>query len=399
MKSRLPNIAYKLVSFSLIDAVFANFIGTFFIFYIMQSAAKYTTAISVFSIFIWLFTGVFFALTAKFMTPRNKMLVYRAACLMGISFLSIIILFGSMALNYIWFLGALKGLYVAFVYMPYNTMVAQNIPAPLMARYQGIQGISQSVAKIAFPILLGLIITGASYESTAWLIIPLFAIGFILSFTIRPPQNSAKQRPTKIIGFIKSIRKHSLVRRMLSVEFLRGLSHSGVMATVITMYIKYLFGTPLNLGILTSVFAAVTIAFQFLVGAFAKKSHFPRILKYCALLFLAASATFLIWENQPTFIFYNFCFVTTVTLISMLTDINVFNVCNMKIIKNQKVEYLAVREIVLNLGRVTGFLGLLMIGLFGGDSWLRWFLAALCGIVIVLTYMSAKNTKKIKICY
>ena len=89
----------------------------------------------------------------------------------------------------------------------------------------------------------------------------------------------------------------------------------------------------------------------------------------------------LIWRNNITIIIYNICYVIFTKLLKLTREIRFYNIADSYIVdKCNQCEFLALREGVLNMGRVVGYTLLLVAGLIGSQSILN--------IVMVLLTLS-----------
>ena len=94
-----------------------------------------------------------------------------------------------------------------------------------------------------------------------------------------------------------------------------------------------------------------------------------------------------------TVILYNVIFeVLGVGLLTFIYGLRLFNLAKDKIADKEKTEYWVVRELSLNIGRVTGYLLLLIIGILG-LKYLKYFLIILSLIVLGFTLCIAKINK------
>ena len=73
---------------------------------------------------------------------------------------------------------------------------------------------------------------------------------------------------------------------------------------------------------------------------------------------------FLLFKNNVTIIIYNICFAVFTALLTVTREIRLFNISDSKIIdKRDQCEFFALREGILNFGRVVGYVILLLAGI------------------------------------
>jgi hypothetical protein len=92
-----------------------------------------------------------------------------------------------------------------------------------------------------------------------------------------------------------------------------------------------------------------------------------------------------IYNTTPiTFLIYSFVYATALLAIEQIITVNMFNVSKSKCVaRNHKVEYFVFRDCALYIGRWVGFTGLMYIGVFGGYSWLRWYLVVITAAMLL----------------
>ena len=71
-------------------------------------------------------------------------------------------------------------------------------------------------------------------------------------------------------------------------------------------------------------------------------------------------------NKQIRKIIYNVCYVVFTSLLTLIREIRLFNISDSYIVdKNNQCEIFALREVILNIGRVVGYVMLLLAGLTG----------------------------------
>ena len=99
-------------------------------------------------------------------------------------------------------------------------------------------------------------------------------------------------------------------------------------------------------------------------------------------------------RNDATLIIYNLCFVVFSRLLLFIRDVAVCNVAGSRQISNSlQEEFIAIREIFLCLGRITGFAIMLVVGVAGGQNLLMIALLALTITILPTGNSTAMITK------
>ena len=78
--------------------------------------------------------------------------------------------------------------------------------------------------------------------------------------------------------------------------------------------------------------------------------------------------TLLLWRNNVTIIIYNVCYVIFTALLTLTREIRLFNLSDSYIVdKENQSEFFAIREGILNCGRIIGYLMLLFASMSGSQ--------------------------------
>ena len=156
---------------------------------------------------------------------------------------------------------------------------------------------------------------------------------------------------------------------MSIVEFFIGMNVSdGALEVLMTILIFNSFKTNLNLGIITSITTLLLILCVHLYGKFYKYKDDKRIINISSIISVLSVLLLLIYKNNITVIIYNVCYVIFTSLLTLTREIRLFNISDSSIVdKNNQSEFFAIREGILNCGRITGYLMLLFVGISGSQ--------------------------------
>lgn len=156
-----------------------------------------------------------------------------------------------------------------------------------------------------------------------------------------------------------------LFKRLYFIEFLKGITVYGALELAISLLIIYQVKTDLDLGIRTSIFSCFMIITMFL---FAKIYHKERsnkfILNLCGIIIFMSFVWMLFSMSKTTIILYNIVYYTIIQIVFSITEIRLFDYSNKPPFKEElNTEYFIVREVVLNVGRIIGYVILLLVGM------------------------------------
>lgn len=131
-----------------------------------------------------------------------------------------------------------------------------------------------------------------------------------------------------------------------------------------TILIFNSFKIDMNLEIITSITTILSMISVKLYGKIYKKKDDKNLIIIFSIFPVIAVFILLIWRNNVTIIIYNVCYVVFTSLLVLTKEIRLFNISDSHIIdKNNQCEFLALREGMLNIGRVAGYVMLLLAGL------------------------------------
>jgi hypothetical protein len=354
----------------------------------MQISSNEAVSLSIFNISFYTMIAAGFLMLADYVKRRDKMFVYRFSVITQIVLLLAIAYLKDGISPYIAILGAGYGLALAFRHCPLNIMTGEKINKRIMTPFVGYKAMIGGTVAVLTPVLLGLFITAGSYEHMAVAMCFFLGLEYILSFFIS--SKNVSDQKFGLACFLSKAKRSILIRRVYLVDFLAGFAKDPL-GVVMTMYIVYLFGTNLNLGIITSIFAGITIFTNFLLGRFGQLKMFPNLLMVANVFIGAAAILFLGWTGAITFIIYQFVNATAVKFMSNVREINLNNASNSACVgKDSRAEFFVGREMALSFGRILGFLILFTIGFSGHMEFLKYYLVFLTAGVVLCGMISIK---------
>ena len=166
-----------------------------------------------------------------------------------------------------------------------------------------------------------------------------------------------------------NLKDNNQIRKTSLVEFLIGMNVSdGALEILMTILIFDSFKTNMNLGIITSITTILSMIFVHIYGKVYKNKDDKIIITISSILPVISVLVLLMWKNNITIIIYNVCYVIFTSLLTLTREIRLFNLADSYIVdKNNQTEFFAIREGILNCGRIFGYLMLLFAGLSGNQ--------------------------------
>jgi len=371
-----------LVVFNALRNVTDLFLGTFLISFLMHLSTNEILSVSVYKLFEYAATCAGFFLFANWVKRYSATAVFALNYIPQILLLSLIIILGDGVVNYIMPLGMLYGIGAAMYHLPMHAMVSNRVGADIMGRFVGVKNAVSYTVKIIAPVVLGCFIDTGSYAQMSYALLVLSFIGMGLTFFLGRTRPTAG-KSADFSGFCRCMMRFPIIRHMFFMEILRGFG-LGLLGTVITMYTVYIFHTDLKLGFLTTVFAICSVLTCWCFRRVQNNTSNHQILTICMMAVLISMSLFVAWGTPGTFLLYNLCYSTAIVLMDQISYIAIYRLSQTRCVTDDtRTEYFVFHDFALFLGRWIGFVGLMYIGVFGGYSWLRFYLV-LIGLAIIL---------------
>ena len=342
------------------------FLGPFLTAYFIKKSQESIVDLSIYYIFSYILIGIGSFIVASIIKKKFRVGMFRIGVVLNFIYIITIIILKEKIVEHLGLISILYGISSSTYWFSYNLFVINKIDNKTRTEYTVKSKIVSSIIGILCPIILGSIITVTNYELTAVIILIISVIQIILSFMLSPDEE------TKLCKFnIKEtwnkLKNNKEIRRISIVEFLIGMNVSdGALEILMTILIFNSFKTDMNLGIITSITTILSMISVKLYGRIYKKKNDKKLIIVSSILPVIAVLILLIWRNNVTIIIYNVCYVVFTALLTLTREIRLFNISDSHIVdKNNQCEFFALREGILNVGRVVGYTMLLLAGLTG----------------------------------
>ena len=387
----LNHNARLLIAIHTIHSVIELFINTFLVAYFLNLTGNNIIPAAMFYIFTYGMLSLFFPLLGPFVKCGNKLAAYRLSFLINAVMLLLIIWLKQNVTSYIWILGSFLGLEKALFYFPQNLLSSQEAGGAVIVRFHGYRSALAGAAKIIMPVIFGWFISVDSFINTAAFVLLLTAAELVLSFFITG--RASYHKPFCIKALLALMLKRSKIKSALVIDFINGFIFD-ILDVLVVLYVVYMFKTNLNLGIFTSVFAVLTVLSNAFFGRFCRYGSFSIFLSFCSLLTFSGAAYFVFDTTEVSFVIYNLTFSSAAQLIRTMTSINAFKVSQDKSVASlYRAEYLALREIFLNLGRIFGFFLVIIAVWSHRPDMLKYLILSLSIMIVFMGYLSVNLSR------
>lgn len=298
-----------------------------------------------------------FILAGRWAKKVDRVIVLRIGVIFLALFYVTVLLVGTKASDYLLLLGVLLGIGYGFYWLAYNVLTFEITEPETRDFFNGFLGILGSVGGMIGPVAAGFIISRleklTGYTVVFGLSLGLFSIAVLLSFFLKRRPAHGKYWFQRII----TERKHDKNWRMVTnAHFFQGL-REGVFVFIVSVFVFIATDSEMALGTYGLINSGISFLAYFFVSRMLKKEYRKKaILVGGVILFLAI---FLIVFQVSYFrlLLYAALIAVAYPLLlvpyaSMTYDVigRGWKAAEMRI------EYIVVRELFLNLGRIASIL-------------------------------------------
>ena len=364
MKKKIKTEQNIIIIMDAIKKIMTIFLGPFLTAYFISTSTNSILNIAIYYIFTYATMALSTLVVAALAEKRNRIKIFRIGIILNFIYILIIILLKEKIINYLPIISILYGISASCYYFPYNLFIINKVKNTERTNYMVKLFITISVVGILFPIIFGSIITITNYILTAVIVLFISLIQIILSFFITDNHNGDLEEYNLKKTWLE-LKKNKQVINCLAEEFFIGMNIcNGALETVMVILILNSFKTNINLGIITSIATLLSILVVKIYGLIYNKRDDKKVIIISSIIPVISLIIFLILKTNTTVIIYKFSYVIFAEILSLVRKIKIFNLSNSKIVnKSNQCEFNAIREVTLNVGRVTGYTLLLLAGL------------------------------------
>ena len=353
-----------IITINALKKIMVLFLGPFLTAYFIKKSQESVVDLSIYYIFSYFLLAVGSFIVASIIKNKFRIGMFRIGVIFNFFYIMSIIILKEKIINHLGFISILYGISSSAYWFPYNLFVINKIDNSERTRYTVKSKIISSVVGVLSPILLGSLITVTNYELTALIILFISFIQIILSFMLSTEKESNLSR-FNLKKTWNKLKYNRQIKVMTLVEFFIGMNVSdGALEVLMTILIFNSFKTNMNLGIITSITTILSIIFVHIYGKIYKKRDDKNIIMVSSILPVISVLILLLYKSNVTIIIYNVCYVIFTALLTLTREIRLFNLSDSYIVdKENQSEFFAIREAILNCGRIVGYLLLLFAGI------------------------------------
>ena len=397
-KQKLPKNAKLLIANDLIYKLTALFAETFLVAYFLKVTNDSIIEVSIFHIILYLLLGcgnILIAKIVKIKTNYRNKIMSIGIILRAIFILFIVILKEKIA-TYFPIVAIVYGISEVFYWVAHDALYIDVTTSENRKNYMSIKKIFGQIMNVVAPIILGSSIELYSFTKIAVYVFGLSIIEIIISLQIK---NSTTEKNDlekyNLKHFVKNIdsKYKSRVNTYLKSVITYGIIGSS-MKTLVVVITVMTFKSSFNLGVLTSIFALISMIALYLFKKYYNKKNSKTILYLCSSLIFFSIIGLIIDINRTTLVIYNLFYTVCICIIGTIYDIkkgDLVNECNFE---NCKEEWIVYVEIFIALGRILGYILMLVAGIFNNLATFKILLAIVNLFTPIYSWLMYKVEKE-----
>ena len=366
MKTKLDRSAKSLMACDLTNNIINLFGETFLVAYFLQISNENIIQVSTFYIILYLILGVGSILLGNISKPKKRVSIYRFGIIIKSIYILLIILFKNKISHYFIIFAIFYGIAEALYWATHDVMNIQIVDNENRKKYMTTKRILSKFINILVPIILGTSIELTSFGNIAIYIFVLTLFQIIMSLQIDTNKFVINDKIQKYslkdyTTYLSNEQKEN-INKVYELAFLYGIMMDTIRVLVVVITIMT-FKTSFNFGILTTIFSVFSMISLYLFNKLYQKKYAKRLLLFCATLVVLGVLGLILNINKTTLIIYNFTYSITVYILEVMFKIKADDIVKENNIEKWLVEYHTFTEGFMEIGRITGFILMLLVGL------------------------------------
>ncbi|MBA4492943.1 MFS transporter [Paenactinomyces guangxiensis] len=390
--NRLDREAWLLILESGLFAVATALSNTFVNVYLWKIKND-LVIISWFNFTHYLTSAVTFVIAGWMAKRVDRVVAIRLGVALLAAFYLTVLLIGTKSIHYVILLGVLLGLGGGFFWLAYNVLYFEITARENRDIYNGVNGLFGSVAGISAPLISGLIITRVDnftgYSIIFGISLAIFLAAVVVSFMFKSRSAHGSYRLFPVISMTKRRKNHWYwVCLAMMAHGLR----EGVFVFLIGLLVYVITRDELTLGAFFTASSLVSLISFYIVGRFMKPGLRNLFIFIGTLMMGLVILPFIFYVNYWTMFILGVGAALFYPLYMAPLTSTVFDFIgeNEKTVQ-MRVEYVVVRELALNLGRLAGILIFIWWISYSSDVMhIRWFVLGV-GFTQMLAWWAIKQ--------
>ncbi|HLR80660.1 MAG TPA: MFS transporter [Bacillota bacterium] len=333
--------------------------NTFVNVYLWKQAGDYTT-IAMYNLAIFLFQPLAFIVAGKMAKKVDRIIVLR----LGVIFLSLfflsVLLIGENSASYHFILGSVLGVGYGFYWLAFNVLTFEITEPETRDFFNGFLGILQSLGGMIGPVSSGFLIAKLPVNIGYTVIFATSFVLFICAVTLSFFLNRRQAEGHFYVKQVVRQWKHNPHwRKILNAHVFQGL-REGIFMFVITIWVFLVTKSEFLLGIFNLYFYGISFVFYFLATKFIPPSKRKKAVLIGSILLYGSLFIILFRMNYLSLIIYAMMIGMAYPMINVPYGSLTYDVIGKAWkAKELRVEYIVVREVFVNGGRIVSIVAFL----------------------------------------
>lgn len=333
--------------------------NTFVNIYLWKQTGKYSD-IALYNLSIVVLQPLTFILAGRWAKKIDRVIVLRIGVIFLALFYVMVLISGTNASTYLLLLGSLLGVGYGFYWLAFNVLTFEITEPDTRDFFNGFLGILSSAGGMIGPIAAGIIITRfekfTGYTIIFGISLALFALAVFMSFSLKPRPAAGSYCFKQILNERKQNENWRLVT---NANFFQGL-REGTFAFVISVLVYISTGSEMSLGTFGLINSGISFIAYYLASRLIKQKFRKKAILIGGIL-LYAAVLLIVWDvNFVKLLIYGGMIAIAYPLLLVPYMSTTYDVIGTGWkAAEMRIEYIVVREIFLNLGRVVSILSFL----------------------------------------
>ena len=397
MEKKIGKSAKLLIVSDLFYSLTSIFSGTFLVAYFLKITNESISKISIYYIIVFslLSAGIILlSYIVKRHPSKAKIIMCSGMVVRALFILSIVILGDKFSNYYIW-IAIFYGIGESLFWCSHELIYIDVTNNKNRKNFMSIKKITGKIISIISPIILGTSIELYSFTKIAIYVFGLTVIQIIVTLLINTDIQNNSKGTYNLGNFLKYIKDNKLYKikahNLSAIAY--GIVESSI-STLIVIITIMTFKTSFNLGVLTTIFNIFSMISLILYNKFYNRNTAKRILGLCSLIMVLGVFGLLIDINRITLIIYNFCYITTFCIFDAVYNTRKGDLIKECKIENFREEYIGYTSIGIGIGRVIGYLLMLLVSFTNNIVCFKALLAIVTLFAPVYCYLNVMSLKE-----
>ncbi|SER17141.1 MFS transporter, YQGE family, putative transporter [Gracilibacillus ureilyticus] len=327
--------------------------NTFVNIFLWKKSGEYLD-IATYNLFIYLVQPIAFFVAGKCAKRVDRALILRIGVIVLSLFYILVLLSGDKATTYPYLLGSLLGMGYGFYWLSFNVLTFEITEPETRDFFNGLLGTFQSFGGMIGPLFAGYIISRMNnftgYTVIFLLSFFLFGIAVVCSLYLQKRKATGKFMFRDVLAEKKRNKNWNSI---LLAHIAQGL-REGLFIFIIAIWVYIETGSEFALGVYNLLFSFSSLICYILISRLTKSIHRKRMILAGGILLYVAVAVFVFQTNYIMLLTYGVIVgvsypVFNVAFVSLTYDI----IGKSYKARDLRIEYIIVREIYINIGRIT----------------------------------------------